>query len=229
MTHSLGGHVIPPYPSFVPSPCPVFGAGHLYNATHHVAKAPRKVEVYQSRFEVVGAVPPFPPHTGEHLYMVPFRKVGGKLILPSIKLSRWIPTILAMLDGITTRRTMYLMIDQGEIKAGATHRRPGPHIDGNWVPDLSKVAKTHAMTFMYPETLVLASDVCASVGYRGTFRGPIGKGGDCSSLDLSAMQRVALKAGIAYMGNITFVHASTPVAKATKRTLVRINVPHHTF
>lgn len=74
----------------------------------------------------------FPTFTGERVYMRPFFKHEG---LPE-HLSRWQPTVDAMLDGIDTDCPIYLMIDQKEVKANTTHRRPGMHLDGFWIPQL---------------------------------------------------------------------------------------------
>ncbi|AXK44158.1 hypothetical protein DVR09_15365 (plasmid) [Erythrobacter aureus] len=72
----------------------------------------------------------FPAWHGERVYMEPFLKAEG---LPA-HLSRWQPTIDAMLDGIDTDLPVYLMIDESEVKAGVCQRRPGLHIDGYWNP-----------------------------------------------------------------------------------------------
>lgn len=74
----------------------------------------------------------FPNVQGERHYMVPFFKKQG---LPS-DLAHWQPTVSAMLDGVDTDAPIFLMIDQGFVKGGATLRRPGVHIDGHWVPSL---------------------------------------------------------------------------------------------
>lgn len=75
----------------------------------------------------------FPAFMGERVYMREFRKESG---LPS-DLSRWQPTIDAMLDGVDTDGPIYLMIDQGVVQSGHTQRRPGMHIDGYWNPGIS--------------------------------------------------------------------------------------------
>jgi len=74
----------------------------------------------------------FPPHTGERVYMRAFTKRAG---LPA-DLARWQGTVDAMLDGIETDGPIYLMVDQGLVRAGATHRREGVHVDGYWHPAL---------------------------------------------------------------------------------------------
>lgn len=82
-----------------------------------------------SRLEQRGRVP-FPAHLNERVYMQEFRKADG---LPA-HLRRWQPTVDAMLDGVDTDGPIFLMVDQGLVRAGATQRRGGLHIDGHWIP-----------------------------------------------------------------------------------------------
>lgn len=77
------------------------------------------------------------------------------------------------------------------------------------------------------ETIILASNVPACRALVGDWGGIIGEGGDVSHLDLSHMREIQLQAGIAYAGNVTFVHESLPVLHDCERTVVRLNVPGH--
>lgn len=85
----------------------------------------------KSEYRKIGNVL-FPEFTGERVYMRPFKKKDG---LPE-DLKRWQPTVDAMLQDIDTNEEIYIMIDQGVVKAGSTHRRGGPHIDGHWCPEI---------------------------------------------------------------------------------------------
>lgn len=179
----------------------------------------------------------FPANTGERVYMLPFTKRNG---LPK-SLSRWQDTVDAMLRNVDSKDQIYLMIDQGVVKAGHTHRRSGPHIDGNWIPAINShgtgdggggrhcPVPKHMHVDLEPEGLILASDVCASCAYLGEIEGIPGEGGDCSHLDLTHAQRIPLQAGLAYAGNVTMVHESLPVESDCQRTLVRLNVPGWVF
>lgn len=75
----------------------------------------------------------FPDFNNEKVYMLPFYKKDG---LPN-NLRHWQKTVDSMLDGINTDDLIYLMIDQGFVKANTYHRRPGVHIDGYWNPILN--------------------------------------------------------------------------------------------
>lgn len=185
-----------------------------------------------------GAVP-FPEFTGERVYMLPFTKADG---LP-YDLARWQPTVDAMLDGVDVAGPIYLMIDQGMVRAGLTHRRPGVHIDGYWQPEVQAHGShqppqpgrghifagshgTHVSSGRASEALILASSVQGGAAWVGQYDGEPGEGGDFSHIDLRNLERVPMTAGRAWAGNaMTTLHASIPLARDTPRTLVRLNVP----
>jgi hypothetical protein len=176
--------------------------------------------------------------------MVPFKKHTG---LPT-HLAHWQATVDDMLSGIAWEGTIYLMIDQGKVGAGETHRRPGLHIDGYWVPAKGKHGShksgpsiygahvTEPFTkfmnnddwggaaFEQSEDIILASNVQAVRGFSGKFNGPVGTGGDCVHVDTSGMDEIILQAGVAYRGNVTFLHESLPVKSDCLRTVVRLNL-----
>ncbi len=177
----------------------------------------------------------FAPFTGERVYMVPFFKRHG---LPR-DLCRWQPTIDRMLDGIDTDKEIYLMIDQARVKASTTHRRPGVHIDGHWLParhpHQASGHKTHIMPrhgrhghvtkYMYDEAIILASDVSACTAYEGTWEGQAGPGGDCQHIDLTGLRKIPCESNRVYAGNVCMLHESMPVPEDCLRTVVRLNVP----
>lgn len=180
----------------------------------------------------------FPEWTGERHYMIPFHQLTG---LPW-RLRHYQPTVDQMLVGVVSVSEIYLMVDESFVEAGKTQRRPGPHIDGNWIAPLGKHGGTgghgkHRPGFwdlpggwgkpgaFAPEGIILASSVAGCDALLGEYEGEIGEGGDCSRLDLSALERVRLEAGRAYAGNVTMVHESVPIPFNCKRTLVRLNVP----
>ena len=175
----------------------------------------------------------FPAFLAERVYMREFRKGS----LPA-DLSRWKPTVDAMLDGVDTDGPIYLMIDQSVVQAGAAQRRPGVHIDGYWIPGLQAHGGggSHAgrwdsspdwahCSFDRPEALILASSVTASRAFSGEFSGEPGNGGDFSHIDLTGLGEQTLLANRVYAGNVTMLHESLPVVTDCQRTLVRLSVP----
>jgi len=181
-----------------------------------------------------GGIVSFPKHTGEKIYMVPFLKREG---LPS-HISRWQSVVDVMLEDIETDQPIYIMVDQGIVKAGNPHRRGGIHIDGNWMPDIQAHGggswiptpihspfPTHEHTELKPEALILSSDVSACAFYKGEIEAQVGDGGDCSHLDLSSFNRELAEPNRVYIGNVTVLHESLPVLKSCQRTVVRLNCP----
>lgn len=181
----------------------------------------------------------FPAFLGERVYMTEFRKANG---LP-VELERWQPTVDAMLDGVDAPGSIFIMIDQSQVRAGQAQRRPGVHIDGYWNPAIqahgggghhgsapcrgkwdSSPSWLHC-DFREPEALILAANVTASRAFSGAFAGTPGEGGDFSHLDLTGLQEHRLEAGTVYAGNVTMLHESLAVQHDCLRTLVRLSVP----
>lgn len=187
----------------------------------------------------LGAVT-FPAWTGERVYMRPFTKRGG---LPA-HLARWQPTVDQMLCFVETDGPIYLMIDQSEVMAGKSQRRPGVHVDGYWKPaiqahggkppghcgswDDPAPSRWKKCDFSKAEGLILASDVAACRAFTGHWSGDIGEGGDCSGIDLAGLRPHLLEAQRAYAGNVGMLHESLPVKSDCCRTIVRLNVPDWT-
>jgi len=187
---------------------------------------------------LVGGNVEFPENTGERIYMMPFTLESG---LPE-HASRWQDTINSMLCDIDTAETMYLMVDQGLVKSGDSHRRGGVHIDGNWIAATNdwdtSGHKTlfagrhdtgHRIIGLSDESIVLASDLSACNAYAGEFVGTPREGGACDHIDLSKADVTRMEANKVYTGNVTMLHESLPVEEDVMRTLVRINVPKHKF
>ncbi len=199
--------------------------------------------IIQSRLRV-GAKVSFPSFTGERVYMVPFLQKEG---LPK-ELERWQVTVDAMLEGVESTLPIYIMIDQGALKAGSMQRRGGLHIDGNWIAGSKRHGDIHSIgagrhgdihsiginagkhthvngSSYYPELLILASNVSASRAILGDFVGNVKDDGDCSEIDFHGGESVRLQANLAYCGNVMLVHETLPVTADVERTLVRLNVP----
>lgn len=160
----------------------------------------------------------FPEFLAECVYMREFRKAEG---LP-IDLRRWQLTVDSMLNGIDASGPIYLMVDQGIVARGESHRRAGIHIDGYWRPMLH----CHGWKIepdSESQRIILASDIPGCIAYAGEVDGFPHSGGDCSHFDLSGLRRIGLEAGTVYAGNVMMMHESVPLP-ACRRTLVRLNV-----
>jgi hypothetical protein len=174
---------------------------------------------------------PFPTFEGERIYMREFTKAAG---LPA-DLSRWQPTVDAMLLGVETDGPIYLMVDQSCVLAGQPQRRPGVHVDNNWIAghwDNGGWGKGchgnggHGHRRMeVSQGLVLATDTLGGRAFAGNAIGTCRDGGDCSHLKLDALDHLLLEPGFAWaMDAQQTLHESIPVPQDCKRTLVRLNI-----
>lgn len=190
--------------------------------------------MYTSQIKEIGRVD-FPSFTGERVYMRKFTKQSG---LPH-ELQRWQTTVDAMLSGVDCEGDIFIMIDQGTVKAGQSHRRAGAHVDGYWIEGKQahgggghRIAGAwdnggggwKTCDFTESEGIILASDIAACRAFAGDYTGIIGDGGDCTAIDTSRMSSTILKPFVAYAGNVSMIHESLPVNFDCERTLVRLNV-----
>ena len=185
----------------------------------------------------VGSVT-FPVWTGKRIYMRKFN--AGEV--PS-DLEEFGKTIEDMTAGLSYKHG-YLTIDEGIINAGSTQRRPGLHIDGNWVEGVNGISchsppdpnrpPGHIMCHGTPghimdeneQHLVLASSAVGCDVFIGEYemRGEF-NGGDCSYLDESELDSIRTKTGVAYVGgSCSMLHAAAPVSQTSQRTFVRLNL-----
>ncbi len=119
----------------------------------------------------------------------------------------------------------YLTVDEKVVAAGATQRRPGPHVDGCF----SGRAWVHPPTWMHDGhprmAVVVASSVPGCRVWRGVFRGTPADDGDLSHIAEQLQGGELLPAGAAYLLSPDCVHESLPMLTATPRTFLRIALP----
>lgn len=178
----------------------------------------------------------FPEPQIERHYMIPFKMDTG---LPSC-LAHWQPTVDQMLDGIHTDGTIYFMVHRAVVKVGGTLRRPGRHVDGHWVGEIHAHRGDHRGTpgnppghigsgwndRVYPEAILLASDISGCVGYNGEYEYPTPdfNRGDCAAVPVTNLEPIVFHANRVYAGNAMMLHDPLPMPEECLRTLVRLNV-----
>lgn len=156
----------------------------------------------------------FPAWTGERIYMEPF--IVGRSLPRSCK--RWQPLVDSMCVGMKDH-IAYLMVDQGQVEKGTTHRRSGIHVDGAWLgyDHGFRIDKTG-------DTLLLTSDVLGCAGYEGWWDGIINEGGSCN-ITSHTLKKVEMLPNFVYKGEAaSMLHEAILLLQDTKRTVVRINV-----
>lgn len=177
-----------------------------------------------------------PVHTGE-LKMMPFN-LSDLSGVPEkfISLVRSMISFLPIKTGVA-----YLTVDGKEIQKGSSHRRGGPHTDGNYLQEGDwgkgggngwKVGgdgrtlspEEHKLSYESSTGgMIIVSDYPACKGWNGVYDGLPNTGGDCSHINLS--KGFILKPNTVYYGNSQWIHESLPVNKTVHRTLVRITLP----
>lgn len=193
-----------------------------------------------------------PTFTGK-VTMLPFDLADATLKnIPNqfIDLVKKMISSLPELKGIA-----YLTIDGKEILPGNSHRKPGIHIDGNFIPQGENLSwkatggggwkvgnngdnqsKKEFEEAYLSKTggMLITSTYPLCKGWNGEFDGKPEKGGNCSlfhlhpklALNVQPDKGFLLKPNVVYYGTSQFVHQSLVTSKKVHRTLVRITLPH---
>jgi hypothetical protein len=186
------------------------------------------------------------------------------LIVPALNMEKsMIPFCLKTLKGLSdefkalvepmvaplqVREGMaFLTVHGRNIQKDDTLRRPGAHIDGNYMnyepgqPFKSfgsgggngwKLGQTgpyieeqeHLDSYENEKGgIIMVSNFQSCKAYAGEFEGSPGRGGDCTHIKLN--EGFHLEPNKVYYGNNRMVHESLPVSEDTQRTLIRITLP----
>jgi hypothetical protein len=179
-----------------------------------------------------------PEYRGDRVYMHEFNMENP--ILP-VGYERWESFLKEVID-CSPKKTgkAYLTIDEKIVKKGESHRRGGPHTDGNYLfgwggggggwltgeDGRFLPREQHKEQYCSDKGgMLIVSSYEACKAWEGDFDGEPNQGGDCSHLDLSKLESYNLKANTLYWGNSTFIHESLPLEEDVKRQLIRITLP----
>lgn len=195
--------------------------------------------------------------------LISLSKDFGQVTIPSFEGEiKMLPFSLAMLNAIPDMfkelvnqmiaklpykyGTAYLTIDGRLVEKNTSHRRGGPHIDGNYIPEMCgwggsgtggtqgwKVGeggralstREHRLSYDHKAGgMLIASTHAACKGWHGVYPGKAGIGGDCSDI-FCLDDGFILEANKLYYGTSQFIHESLPVTENVHRTLARITLP----
>lgn len=179
-----------------------------------------------------------PEYKGDQIYMHEF-DISNPILPPGY--DRWYEVLKEMIKYSPIKKgKAYITIDEKLITKGNSHRRGGPHTDGNylfgWGGGGSGWLTGEDGRFLPREQheeqycsnkggMLIVSSYEACKGWNGDFNGQPNQGGDCSHLDLSKMDTFNLKSNMLYWGNSTFIHESLPIQEDVKRQLIRVTLP----
>jgi hypothetical protein len=183
--------------------------------------------------------------TQGELYMHPI-DLAQSLALPD-RFNVFSEAVKTMLEHCPVKTgTAFVTIDQKTVQPGQSHRRGGPHVDGNFIFDWGNgdgggngwltggmgrylPPEKHLLQYASPTGgLLIASSFQACSAWLGTFNGIPLQGGNCEHLvdQLKTKQKLLLQENVVYLGNSTCVHESLSVHQTVNRTLIRITLPH---
>jgi hypothetical protein len=130
------------------------------------------------------------------------------------------------------RGTAHMTVDEKLIAAGMSQRKPLPHIDGCYMPDLGNWGGgggggwnhycNHVPSRM---PVILASSVAGCLAWRGKFEGQPREDGSCAHIPLADAECELLPAGVGYLLSPDCIHESKVFEHATPRTFLRIALP----
>ncbi len=184
---------------------------------------------------------PMPVFTDTQVYMEPFEL--GMPVLP-LALKLWEDLTRAAVAHIVGGvGTAFLTVDQKVVHRGLTHRRPGPHVDGNYLHSWRQgdwktggagrelPPELHRASYCAPGGgMLIASSHALCRAWVGEYEGEPGQGGDCQHLAdagvLDRMDSFLLEPFVLYLANSTCIHASLPSGEDIRRSLFRITLPH---
>ena len=176
---------------------------------------------FESCFHKVGSIS-LPAFSGTRVMMLPL--VLGDLSSVPPNLSAWKETLSRLFDmGGHVGEVGYLTIDEKQVKAGATHRRAGAHVDGIYQ---GKAGPWGGGGWgSAGNGMLTVSSVAGCRAWAGQFSGWPGFEGECDHLLEQAEGETVFDAGEVYWVDGLCVHESLPMQADTPRQFVRLSLP----
>ena len=138
------------------------------------------------------------------------------------------PIVAALLRAAGVNSgTAFVTVDEKIVQAGMSQRRPGPHVDGCFMPTEMKWGSgwNHYCNNVPFErmAIIVAASVPGCKAWRGEFDAEPRNDGDLSHLNLDDGEM--LRADMGYLLSPDCVHESVRFSEDTKRTFLRIALP----
>jgi hypothetical protein len=176
-----------------------------------------------------GACTWMPDFSGIRVMMMPFHVADPIHTLPP-KLREYAELVeyITTADGWKAPAGVgYLTVDEAELRAGETHRRPGLHVDGVGEDGSVGTGAWGGGGGYAAHGMVLMSNVLGCVGWAGDFEGEPGRDGDCTHLapQCFAKPAVFFEPLRAYWCGPLAVHQAVPVQRDCRRQFVRVSMP----
>lgn len=162
----------------------------------------------------------FPDYRGTQIYMHAF-DLAHPWMPP--RSEDYLPCVVALCRAANAYEGIaYLTVDEKLIEAGATQRRPGPHVDGCYTRDRWY---HHEQVPRMP--IIVAASIEGCKVWKGTFCAQPKNDGDLSHMQLPEGE--ILKPNFGYMLSADCIHESLPMAQTTHRSFLRIALPNNFY
>ena len=130
----------------------------------------------------------------------------------------------------------HMTVDEKIVEAGMSQRRPRPHVDGRFIPQLGKWGgggggwlhycnDVGAGTSITRMPVIVAASVPGCRAWRGNFEGRPAEDGDLSHIQDQLGEGEILPADFGYLLSPDCVHESMIFEEKTQRTFLRIALP----
>lgn len=170
------------------------------------------------------------PYAGRQKYMHSFDLSAPVM---AVGFEDYLGTVTELCRAVgATKGTAHMTVDEKIVPAGMSQRRPGPHVDGCFMP-----AK---MTWGHPApewahycnnlpvarmSVIVAASVAGCRAWRGEFDAEPRNDGDLSHIEDDLGEGVLLLANVGYLLSPDCVHESIIFGQPTQRSFLRIALP----
>ncbi len=191
-----------------------------------------------SRFHLLTQYCPLPAYRGTRVLLMPMIH-GDKASLPE-DLQQWWPTldVCAKHTPQHKGKVVYLTVDEKQVPAGKTHRRPRLHVDGYWKTEAGHGGVwgggggggawgggRGTASWQGGTGLLTVANHPGCRAWAQDFEGRPEVEGDCEHFRDQCDEGQVLKPGTLYWMNPACVHESLPMTKGVKRQFLRISLP----
>lgn len=172
----------------------------------------------------------FPEFAGIQQYMQAFDLEA--IALPE-HLAGYLPAVTALCESAgVSRGQAFLTVDEKIVKAGMSQRRPGPHVDGCFMPEMGHWGHggwNHTCNNVpVPRmSVIVAASVVGCRVWKGEFNAAPRNDGDLSHIAHLLDEGVQVPANVGYQLSPDCVHESAVFATDTQRQFMRIALPIH--
>ena len=172
-----------------------------------------------------------PPWAGRDRYMHTF-DTAAPVMAPGFE--DYLPAVTKLWRAAGVAGTAHMTVDEAVVPAGMSQRRPGPHVDGCFVPALRRW--THGGSSggwlhycnnvpggrIARMAVIVAASVAACRVWEGRFEGEPAQDGDLEHIRDQLGGCRLLAAGRGWLLSPDCVHESVRFVRPTRRTFLRI-------